>query len=441
MQSIKESKPRSKPKKSNDLKKSAEKMEMVFSEGHELFTKLVSVIPDAVLLTDMNGKIIFVNDIGVNVVGYSSAKKLIGKDALSFIVPQDQKKAQKNLARLLKGLPRLSRGNINPNEYTIIAEDGSHIPMEIHGSVLMNTDGSPFARVHICRDITERNRAMEAIVKSEQKYRAILDKSPDAVLIRDINGNIVDANVEATILFGYSKKELLGQPIAKQYPPEELERAQRAFRNVKRRGKARLDDVYVLRKDGRKVNVDINGSYFSVGNEVLYKIIFHDMTEYRKMQEELKKAKTELEATVVERTMELMEANTALKVLLSHQNQEKAENEEKLSTNLRNQIMPYIQELKKELPSEKRKAYIQLIEKNLQSIMSEFLTHLKSSASKLTPKEIQVSSLIKEGMSTKEIARFLNVSRKTVDIFRYNIRKKLGLNNRKESLMSHLLSL
>jgi len=81
-----------------------------------------------------------------------------------------------------------------------------------------------------------------------------------------------------------------------------------------------------------------------------------------------------------------------------------------------------------------------MIEKNLQSIMSEFLTHLKSTAPKLTSKEIQVASLIKEGMSTKEMARFLNVSRKTVDIFRYNIRKKLGLNNRKENLMNHLLS-
>ena len=139
--------------------------------------------------------------------------------------------------------------------------------------------------------------------------------------------------------------------------------------------------------------------------------------------------------------MELVEANTTLKVLLSHQNQEKAENEEKLSTNLRNQVLPYIQELKKASLSDKHKACIQMIEKNLQNIMSEFVTHLKSTTSKLTPKEIQVSSLIREGMSSKEIARFLNVSRKTVDIFRFNIRKKLGLNNRRDSLMSHLLSL
>jgi len=409
-------------------------MEMVFSEGHELFTKLISVIPDAVLLTDMNGKIIFVNDIGVNVIGYSSAKKLIGKDALSFVIPNNQQKAKKNLARMLKT-------NINPNEYTIITEDGSHTPMEIHGSVLRNADGSPFARVHVCRDISERKKAEDALAKSEYKLRAILDRSPDAILIADKNGYVVDSNLNARELFGYSKKEFLGMHFSKLHPREELERIRAGINRVARKKMNRLGDVHIQTKKGPIIDVDINGAYIELEDQPLWVGIFREMTDYKKKQASLEKAKKELDATISERTMELMEANTALKVLLSHQNQEKAENEEKLSMNLRNQIMPYLQELKKKLPSEKRKAYIQLIEKNLQSVMSEFLTHLKSSASKLTPKEIQVSSLIKEGMSTKEIARFLNVSRKTVDIFRYNIRKKLGLNNRKESLMVHLLSL
>jgi PAS domain S-box-containing protein len=416
------------------LKKSAADMEIVFQEGHELFIKLISVIPDAVLLTDMNGKVIFVNDIGIQSIGYSSAKKIMGKDALSFIVPQQHRKAKKNLARLQKG-------KVGPTEYIVIAEDGSQIPFEFHGNILRNSDGSPFARVHVGRNISERKKAEEALMKSEQRYRAILDKSPDAVLIRDVNGKVIDVNVEATKLFGYSKKELVGKPLSKQYPPEELERAHKAFGSVKLRGKARLDNVYVLRKGGQKINVDASGSCFSVGNEVLYKIIFRDMTEQRKMQEQLKRAKTELEATIVKRTMELMEANTALKVVLSNREQEKAQNEEQLMMNLRNQVLPYIQALKQGSLDNKQKAYTELIEKNLQNMMSKFLTDIHSRTAKLTPKEIQVASLIKEGMGTKEIARLMNISTKTVDIFRYNLRKKLGLANRKENLMSHLLSL
>jgi len=214
-----------------------------------------------------------------------------------------------------------------------------------------------------------------------------------------------------------------------------------SFNKIKQTKRTREGDFTIVKKNKQRVCVDVNASCFNVGEKVLIKSIFRDITEQKKLQEELRKAKKELEAAIVERTMELMEANTALKVLISHQSAEKAENEEKLSTNLRSQILPYIQELKTASLSDKHKACIQMIERNLQGIMSEFVTHLKSTVSKLTPKEIQVSTLIKEGMSTKEIARFLNVSRKTVDIFRYNIRKKLGLNNRRESLMSHLLSL
>ena len=82
---------------------------------------------------------------------------------------------------------------------------------------------------HVARDITERKKAEEALLKSEQKYRAILDKAPDAVLIRDKHGNIVDANIQATKFFGYSKKELIGQHVSKMYPPEEFKRVQKAI--------------------------------------------------------------------------------------------------------------------------------------------------------------------------------------------------------------------
>ena len=176
MQIAKTSKSQSKQKSSSIAPKPSKDMEMVFQESHELFAKLISVIPDAVILTNMQGKIIFVNDVGIKLLRSTSEKKIIGKDALSFISLQHHKKAEKNLARLLKNLPRLLMGDANPNEYTVIAEDGSRIPVEIHGSIFRNSDGSPFARVHVCRDITERKRAENALRESEEKYRLSFGK-------------------------------------------------------------------------------------------------------------------------------------------------------------------------------------------------------------------------------------------------------------------------
>ncbi|MGD0276389.1 MAG: PAS domain S-box protein [Syntrophales bacterium] len=111
------------------LRKSASDrdMEKFFQEDKALFTKLYFTIPDAVILTDLRGKIIFVNDVAIKLGGYSNAKKIIGKDALSFISPQYREKAKINLARLLNDLPRPL--TVYANDYALIAADGSHISL------------------------------------------------------------------------------------------------------------------------------------------------------------------------------------------------------------------------------------------------------------------------------------------------------------------------
>jgi PAS domain S-box-containing protein len=416
------------------LRKQAKDTARFFREDHELFTKLISAIPDAVTLTDRQGKIIFVNDVALKLGGYTSAKQIIGKDVFSFILPQEKKKAKVNLAGLLKR-------RISPNEYTLVTKDGRHVPLEIHGSVLRNADGAFFARIHICRDITERKRAIEGIVKSEQRYRAILDKAPDAVFIRDKSGNIVDTNRQAIKLLGYSRKELIGQHVSKIYPPEELKKIKKVIERTNRVGRARIDDTCVLRKNGRKVNVDASGSCFTSGNEVLYKITIRDMTEQRKMQEQLKKAKSELEAQVAERTMELMASNTALKVLLSNIDRKKTERDGELMMSLQAQISPHIQALNEGNLSASQQVHVTLIEKSIQNITAQFTTRTLPDVTRLTPKEIQVAGLVREGMATKDIAKLMHLSRKTVDIFRGNVRKKMGLKGHKVSLRSHLLAL
>ncbi len=85
--------------------------------------------------------------------------------------------------------------------------------------------------------------------------------------------------------------------------------------------------------------------------------------------------------------------------------------------------------------------HIDIIEKHLNEIMSPFLSKLNAQFSQLSPRELQVASLIRNDMTTKEIAAALNVSTNAIDIYRQNIRKKLGINKEKINLRSFLVTL
>jgi PAS domain S-box-containing protein len=325
-------------------------------------------------------------------------------------------------------------------EFALRRKDGTFAPVNTITSLIYQ-DGEPIALHGISVDISRQKSIESALRSSEKKHRAMMNHAPDAILIADMNGNIIDSNPKARELFEYSKKEFSGLHFLKLHPREDKKKVKEAFSRIINQKIYRISDVHIQTKDGRIIDVDINGTHIELEDQILVVGIFREMTEYREKQEQLKASQKDLEARVAERTMKLMEANTALKVLLSQRDNEKSENEKILLANLQAKVLSYFQELKKGPMSARQKDHIQLIEKNLQNIMTEFLTRLQTSGSKLTPKENQVASLVREGMGTKEIAKLMNVSTKTVDIFRYNIRMKLGLNNRRLSLRSYLLPL
>ena len=104
-------------------------------------------------------------------------------------------------------------------------------------------------------------------------------------------------------------------------------------------------------------------------------------------------------------------------------------------------VLPYTEKLRNEYLEKNSLGYVDLIESNLTEILSPFSRKLSAKFSQLTPKEIQVANLIKDGKSSKEIADLLNVSSSAVDVDRYRIRIKLGLNNKKTNLRSYLTSM
>ena len=156
----------------------------------------------------------------------------------------------------------------------------------------------------------------------------------------------------------------------------------------------------------------------------------------------------DLEIRVEERTEELKiksdsleETNTALRVLLKRRDEDKAELEEKVLLNIQELVMPSLDKIRKTGLEKSQKSHLEVLESNLKDVISPFMHHLSMKHLKFTPSEIQISNLIKQGNTTKEIADYLNLSPRTVDFHRNKIRKKLGLNNEKANLRTHLLSI
>jgi PAS domain S-box-containing protein len=179
-----------------------------------------------------------------------------------------------------------------------------------------------------------------------------------------------------------------------------------------------------------------------------------DITDRVLTEKALKKAHDELEDKVRERTAELImvneelkresrnleETNIALNILLKKREQDKIEMEERVLLNVKNLVRPYIDKLKNSGLNERQSTFVCLLESNTAEIISPFAQRLSYKYLKLTPSEIQVANLVKQGKTTKEIANLFNLSGKTISHHRDNIRKKLGIKNRKTNLRSHLLS-
>ena len=154
----------------------------------------------------------------------------------------------------------------------------------------------------------------------------------------------------------------------------------------------------------------------------------------------LLEAQVELEQRVEARTRDLRDANTALRVLAENNSSAKLELESSMLANINELIIPYLHNLKKCEMQYEQNQYVDLIESSLREITSDFSHHLIQKYSNLTPTEVQVINLIRQGKKTKEIAQCMNTATSTIDFHRNNIRKKIGLTHRRTSLQSHFLA-
>lgn len=250
------------------------RLQEALQESEEFHKSLIASMPDAVVVTDLQGRILYVSPKVLEFLKTNNPEEVLGKDGFEFIAPEQHDQAAANLQIILK------QGQLKNMELSCLHKDGSRFLIEINASIIKDNYGKPKAIIGTARDITEKKKAEQALQESEEKFRTLAEQSPNMIFINK-NGKVVYANEKCSELMKYTKEEFYSPEFDYLclFTPESAE-ARKSSSPFQPNGQSSkyYEDVLIT-KDGKKINVLLNLKPVNYGGEKALLGIATDITE------------------------------------------------------------------------------------------------------------------------------------------------------------------
>jgi PAS domain S-box-containing protein len=408
-------------------------IETALEESEKNYRQLVQSANSIILKLDPRGNVKFINDFARKFFGYTE-EEILGQNVVGTIVPQTESSGR-DLAEMIQDIGRQPEHYVN-NENENQRSNGQRVWIAWTNKGIADEKGEISEILCVGNDINQRKQAEQALRESEAQFRALAESAPAATLIV-AEGNIVYANQAFEKITGYTNEEALGMQFWDVVHPDMQELVKkRGF--ARQRGEA-VPSRYELKavtKSGLTKWMDLVATVIDYGGKIATLAMAYDITERKQAEEALLAREQELES----KTHDLEEMNAALKVLLQKREDDKIALEEKMLSNLQQLIEPYFDNLKQTSLSARQTNLLGIVETNLAEIISPFVRDFAAIKYKLTPKEIQIANLIKQGKANKDIAEIMGLSVRTIEFHRTKIRRKFGLKDGKDNLQAHLIA-
>ncbi|VVB62905.1 Methanogenesis regulatory histidine kinase FilI [uncultured archaeon] len=279
-------------------------------ESEERFRSAFEDSAIAMALTALDGRLLNVNSAFSQLIMFSESE-LIGHRFLEFTHPDDLEVNRAGMDALVSGASPTFQ-----MEKRYIRKDGQTIWVDMSTASVRNADGKPLHFVTHLQDITKRKDAEEALRKSEEQYRSIVETANEGIWIIDAEARTTYVNEKMADMLGYGPEEIIGR-CSFDFMDEESRAASMLRLKERKMGVKSNPEVKYIRKDGMPLwtisnvtpLIDKSGKFAGALDMV------SNITERNRMEEDLRKSHEELEQRVQERTTELSEAKENLEVI------------------------------------------------------------------------------------------------------------------------------
>ncbi len=463
--------------------------EKELGQSQEYFRAITENLPGVVFqfFARKNGEngLYYVSDRSAEILGLDNNPKDFFELIVSRCAPEDKEALLTSIDEAVRLVSRweFETSYVKPTGEKLFIR-GISLPTEYDDEIIFSG---------VLLDVTEQRLAEKAIRTANKQLENIIEFLPDATCIIDEEKRIIAWNRAMEEMTDVPKMDVIGKdhyyctvpfygeprPYLMDLLDKDDEEITAKYTFFKRKGDSVFCEVFApALNNGNGAHIWAVASPLYDGDGTVIGAIesIRDITDHKRAEDELKRHRDKLEEMVRERTSDLIktyeqlkqenetrkttenllrsremeleqnqlslkETNIALRILLQKREEDKATLEETIMTNIKTAVFPFIEKLKNSGLREGQNAYLSEIELHLREIASTYIKKLSSDHISLSPCEIQVASLIKEGKSSKDIAELLNVSLNTVLSHRFCIRKKTGLKGKKINLESYLQTL
>jgi len=425
------------------------------------FRAIVEFTSDWIWEVDPDGRYTFSNKVVADILGYRP-EEILGRTPFDFMPSAEAQHIQRVFSDLAA-----ARKPFSGLENTNLHRSGRQVVLETSGVPIFDEKGEFRGFRGIDRDVTARKELEEGLKKkikrtalevaaqqsnlqqeitirkhihaeltqSENQFRSLVETLNEGIGIVDAEGGLTYVNAKFSEMLGCTRSEMLGKKIS-DFTDARNRRLIRKQLAMRQRGIERPYEIQFNTKDGGTITtivspramLDVNGRF-----QGSFAVIT-DISAMKTAEKVLRRREHQLR----EKTLRMEEMNTALEVLLRKREQDKTLIQNRILSNVRRLVLPYLDSLAETRLNERQRSLVGIMKSNIGEVMSPFIERLSADPIDLTQTELEVASLVRLGKSTQQIAAALNISYKTAETHRWRIRKKLGLTHQKANLATAL---